>query len=113
MPQRSRRPAINRLSGAASSRYVHLRFTHRPRLTISLQIADHEATHVKFLATALGDKATQPCTYKFPYNDPKSFAALSMVLEGVGVSAYLGAAMFITDSTCIPLFSLPFGSPLL
>lgn len=27
------------------------------------QIAAHEATHVQFLSTALGDKATQPCTY--------------------------------------------------
>ncbi|KAF8598929.1 hypothetical protein BDV93DRAFT_592558 [Ceratobasidium sp. AG-I] len=61
------------------------------------QIADHEATHVSFLAGVLGDKATKPCTYKFPYTDPQSFAALSMVLEGVGVSAYLGAAQFISN----------------
>jgi rubrerythrin len=27
------------------------------------QIAAHEATHVQFLSTALGDKATQACTY--------------------------------------------------
>jgi hypothetical protein len=71
-----------------------------------LQIADHEETHVKFLATALGDKATQPCTYKFPYSDPKSFAALSMALEGVGVSAYLGAAMFISNSMFVHQNSL-------
>ena len=80
-------------------------------LTISPQIADHEATHVKFLSTALGDKATQPCTYKFPYEDPKSFAALSMALEGVGVSAYLGASMFISNSTPFHISLLLLGSP--
>ncbi|PVG00971.1 hypothetical protein CPB86DRAFT_157695 [Serendipita vermifera] len=61
------------------------------------QIADHEATHVTYLATALGDIATKPCTYSFPYTDPKSFAALSAVLEGVGNGAYLGAAKFIKN----------------
>ncbi|KAG8767367.1 hypothetical protein FRC12_006300 [Ceratobasidium sp. 428] len=61
------------------------------------QIVDHEATHVEFLSEALGDKATKPCTYKFPYTDPKSFAALSMALEGVGVTAYLGAAKLISN----------------
>ncbi|KAG8838889.1 hypothetical protein FRB91_007326 [Serendipita sp. 411] len=61
------------------------------------QIADHEATHVKFLSTALGDIATKPCEYSFPYTDPKSFTALAGVLEGVGTGAYLGAARFITN----------------
>ncbi|KAG5637100.1 hypothetical protein H0H81_005783 [Sphagnurus paluster] len=61
------------------------------------QVGEHEAAHVQFLSSALGDKATQPCTYDFPHNDPKSFAALSQVLEGVGVSAYTGAAQYISD----------------
>ncbi|KAH8829855.1 ferritin-like domain-containing protein [Flagelloscypha sp. PMI_526] len=62
-----------------------------------VEIGEHEKTHVKFLSDALGDKATKPCTYSFPYTDPKSFAAVSQVLEGVGTSAYAGAAQLISD----------------
>lgn len=32
------------------------------------EIASHEATHVSFLEAALGDKATQACTYKLYVN---------------------------------------------
>ncbi|KAJ7073254.1 ferritin-like domain-containing protein [Mycena belliarum] len=63
------------------------------------QVAAHEAAHVAYLSEALGDKATQPCNYSFPYTDPKSFAALSQAIEGVGVSAYIGAAQFISNKT--------------
>lgn len=61
------------------------------------QIAQHEASHVALLSGALGSAATVRCNYSFPYTDPASFAALSKVIENVGVSAYLGAAASITN----------------
>jgi hypothetical protein len=61
------------------------------------QIGNHEASHVSFLATALGDSATQACSYNFPYTDPASFVALATILEQVGSSAYTGAAQLLTN----------------
>jgi len=61
------------------------------------QVAAHEAAHVAFLSKALGSNATQPCAYNFPYSTPAEFVALSIALEGVGVSAYSGAAQFISN----------------
>ncbi|PWY96871.1 hypothetical protein BCV70DRAFT_109368 [Testicularia cyperi] len=61
-------------------------------------IGQDEASHVRFLTTALGDRAVPPCTYDFSsVTDVDSFLATARVLEGVGVSAYLGAARNITD----------------
>jgi len=63
-----------------------------------VQIGSHESNHVAFLTTALGNDSVAACTYDFSaVTDPVSFVATSEVLEGVGVTAYLGAAQFLTN----------------
>ncbi|KAF4565736.1 hypothetical protein EYR40_002192 [Pleurotus pulmonarius] len=59
------------------------------------------AAHEQLLQTLLRDKAVRPCEYFFPYRYVRLFAALSQVLEGVGASAYIGAAAFITDKVSL------------
>jgi len=64
-----------------------------------VEIGGHEKTHVDFLTKALGKDAVAACTYNFgDISKPAAFIATSLLLEGVGVSAYLGAAANITNS---------------
>ncbi|GAB7331110.1 hypothetical protein MBLNU13_g02593t1 [Cladosporium sp. NU13] len=58
-----------------------------------VEVAAHEKAHVDFLTTALGTAATKECVYGFPM----SSLGVASILEGVGVSAYLGAARQIAN----------------
>jgi hypothetical protein len=65
-----------------------------------LIISSDEATHVDFLQkglTAAGAVPVKPCTYAFPVQTVEDFVTVSGILEGVGVSAYLGAAASIME----------------
>jgi rubrerythrin len=65
-------------------------------------IRDHEGAHVETLAsviTSLGGTPVEEATYDFgdAYSDPQAFLATAAALENTGVSAYDGAAQFLTD----------------
>lgn len=63
-------------------------------------IAHDEEGHVVYLAAGLKAAGAVPvaaCNYNFPMVSPADFVKLASVIEGVGVSAYLGAASAITS----------------
>ncbi|KAJ4465713.1 ferritin-like domain-containing protein [Lentinula lateritia] len=62
------------------------------------QIAEHQQAHVDLLSNVIGSGAAQACNYTFPYTSPSTFAALAEVISGVCVSAFVGAAQYITSS---------------
>ncbi|KAK4893980.1 hypothetical protein LTR27_007786 [Elasticomyces elasticus] len=62
-----------------------------------IEIAAHEKEQVDYLTTALGSAATAACNYTFPPVSVGFFLLNAMQLEGVGVSAYLGAAQLIAS----------------
>lgn len=58
-------------------------------------ISAHETAHVQFLSAALlalGEKPIEECTYAFGITTVAQFAATAAIFEGIGTSAYLGAA---------------------
>jgi hypothetical protein len=62
-------------------------------------IAHDEEGHVLYLEAGLkaaGAVPVKACEYAFPMTTAKEFVALASVVEGLGVSAYLGAAADIT-----------------
>jgi len=74
--------------------FVAANFTEETYMRIQT-ISKDETTHVEFLTGALkaaGIQATAECTYDFGYKDVAGFMATASVLEGVGASAYTGAA---------------------
>ena len=65
-------------------------------------IRDHEGAHVETLTTVITDLGGEPvaeASYDFgdAYTDPTAFMMTAAALENTGVSAYDGAAQFITD----------------
>ena len=63
-------------------------------------IRDHEREHVDTITKVITDLGGEPVAeaeYDFGYSDLAGFVGVAQVLENTGVSAYDGAAQFITD----------------
>lgn len=67
-------------------------------------IGTSEFTHVSVLQSSIaqaGVQPVQPCTYNFGLTDAAGMVATAAILESVGVSAYLGAAPLVSDSSIL------------
>ncbi|KXT11142.1 hypothetical protein AC579_4951 [Pseudocercospora musae] len=65
-----------------------------------VKVSADETAHVTLLSgaiTAAGGTPVRECTYAFGVTSPAEFVGLASVLEGVGASAYTGAASQIAD----------------
>lgn len=64
-------------------------------------VSEHEAEHVDYLRTALGDAARESPTFSFgdALRDAETFAATAVTLEDLGVAAYNGQATNVTPKT--------------
>lgn len=82
------------LNNFSTSDFTAAGFDASVRTSI-MEVSADEMTHVSFLTAALTKAGATPvkeCTYNFGVTSVKSFLATASILEGVGVSAYLGAA---------------------
>ncbi|ROT43071.1 twin-arginine translocation pathway signal [Sodiomyces alkalinus F11] len=65
------------------------------------KVGETEFDHASFLQSAIaqaGFQPVQPCNYNFGFTDAAGMVATALVLESVGVSAYLGAASLVADA---------------
>ena len=72
----------------------------RPISEFLAEIRDHEVAHVDALTStieALGGEPVAEAEYDFGVTDAATFLATAQALENTGVSAYDGAAQFLTD----------------
>ncbi len=82
---------------AAAYEAIGFQSSVRDRIVL---IADQEAEHVDFLTAGIQQAGGTPVAegqYDFGYTDLASFLQLAAAIEGVGVSAYQGAAPYLID----------------
>jgi len=88
------------LAAYDTAAYEALGFQAGVRDRIAL-IGDQEAEHVAFLTAGIQAAGGTPVAegkYDFGYTDLAGFLATAATIEGVGVSAYQGAAPYIIDN---------------